>query len=233
MRHTTLIVPGFHGSGAAHWQTWFENELPHARRVGGIDWEAPVIAAWSDAIGREIDAAAGSVWLVAHSFGCLASVAAAAVKGRSDKIAGAFLVAPADPWRFAPNGLRESLPAPHTSATIEGALPQRPLDFPVVVVASENDPWVKFTTAAYWADVWGAHLLNAGHAGHINVDSGFGPWPKGLAVFENMQSTQEGFLLGTVGETVAACVYGVPQKGLKRSTQIVQDRQWQHALKNI
>ena len=30
---TTLIVPGLHGSGADHWQTWFEQKLPDAVRV--------------------------------------------------------------------------------------------------------------------------------------------------------------------------------------------------------
>ncbi|MBP7628661.1 MAG: alpha/beta hydrolase, partial [Zoogloea sp.] len=28
MQHTTLIVPGFHGSGPTHWQSWFEARLP-------------------------------------------------------------------------------------------------------------------------------------------------------------------------------------------------------------
>ena len=42
MSYRVLIVPGFHGSGEAHWQTWLEQELPNADRVRGIDWESPV-----------------------------------------------------------------------------------------------------------------------------------------------------------------------------------------------
>lgn len=55
MRHTVLIVPGLHGSGAAHWQTWLEGQLPEARRVVGIDWESPVLARWAGAVRRQID----------------------------------------------------------------------------------------------------------------------------------------------------------------------------------
>ena len=100
MRCTVLIVPGFHGSGPDHWQSWLERQLPESRRVSGIDWEAPVLARWAAEVRREIDAAASAVWLVAHSFGCLASVVAAA--DRPEKVAGALLVAPADPARFRP-----------------------------------------------------------------------------------------------------------------------------------
>lgn len=105
MRHTVLIVPGFHGSGPGHWQTWLEGELPDARRVGGIDWDTPLLARWAGEVRREIDEAAGAVWLVAHSFGCLASVVAAA--DRPHKVAGLLLVAPADPERFELLGVRE------------------------------------------------------------------------------------------------------------------------------
>jgi hypothetical protein len=30
------------------------------------------------------------------------------------------------------------------------------------------------------ADDWGAALVDLGDAGHVNADSGFGPWPEGL-----------------------------------------------------
>ena len=61
MQHTTLIVPGFHGSGPTHWQSWFEARLPDARRVIGIDWEAPVLARWAGAVRDAIDRAPGPV----------------------------------------------------------------------------------------------------------------------------------------------------------------------------
>ena len=30
---------------------------------------------------------------------------------------------------------------------------------------------------------WGSRLVAAGEAGHINADSGHGPWPEGLMQF--------------------------------------------------
>lgn len=195
MRHTTVIVPGLHGSGPEHWQSWLEAEEPGARRVSGIDWESPNLARWAAEVRREIDHAPGAVWLLAHSFGCLASVVAAA--DRPEKVAGALLVAPADPERFSPFGLRDNNRPGH-SDSLAPWLPRTLLGLPSIVVASSNDPWVKLTVAAYWADQWGSRLLNVGFAGHINVDSGFGPWPRVLALLRAMQAAHEHLPLGAI-----------------------------------
>lgn len=71
----TLIVPGYLGSGPTHWQSHFERRVSGAARVSGIDWERPVLDNWARAVGQAVQNAARPVWLVAHSFGCLASVA--------------------------------------------------------------------------------------------------------------------------------------------------------------
>ncbi|MBS1208136.1 MAG: hypothetical protein H6R19_534 [Proteobacteria bacterium] len=175
---TILIVPGLHGSGPTHWQSWFEQKLPNTLRVEQSDWADPYLPRWSGTLRRELDRATGHVWIIAHSFGCLASVMAAA--DYRDKLAGMMLVAPADPEKF---GVSDILPA------------QR-LDFPSVVVASSNDPWVRLTKAAYLADQWGSRLISLGAAGHINADSGFGPWPEGLAIFDQLRNTQSDLPLG-------------------------------------
>jgi predicted alpha/beta hydrolase family esterase len=196
MRHTTLVVPGFHGSGPAHWQSWFETQVPEARRVRRIDWEEPILARWAGAVRQDIDAAHGPVWLVAHSFGCLAAVVAAA--DRPERVAGALLVAPADPARFSPLGLRDDdRPG---GDTLVRWLPQGQLAFPSIVVASRNDPWVKLSGAAYWADLWGSRLVDVGPQGHINSESGHGPWPRGLALYQTLLETQDGLPLGSLEE---------------------------------
>lgn len=168
-----LIVPGLRNSGPAHWQSWFETQLPATRRVEQADWERPAIASWGARVGEAIDAAAGPVWIVAHSFGCLASVHAAL--SRPQKVLGALLVAPADPQRFG-----------EPAALLEGRLP-----CPSLVVASSNDPWVKASEAARWAGIWGSDFLEIGAAGHINVDSGHGPWPQGLRLFAQLQQAAQ------------------------------------------
>lgn len=170
---TTLIVPGLRNSGPTHWQSWFETQLPDTRRVEQADWEVTCLSDWAARVREEIDAVGEPVWIVAHSFGCLASVTAGFV--RPAQILGALLVAPADPRRFGePTVLLEER-----------------LAFPSLVVASSNDPWVKAEAAEYWAGQWGSEHLNIGPAGHINVDSGHGPWPEGLVLFEQLRARSD------------------------------------------
>lgn len=203
MRHTVLIVPGFHGSGPGHWQTWLEGELPDARRVGGIDWDTPLLARWAGEVRREIDEAGGAVWLVAHSFGCLASVVAAA--DRPHKVAGLLLVAPADPERFELLGVRE---APRRAPGVGDFLPQSALTCPSTLVASSTDPWLAPAAALRWAERWGSRLIDIGDAGHINAESGHGPWPLALALLQQLRNTAADLPLGLI-----AAQTGTPLRG--------------------
>jgi hypothetical protein len=166
----TLIVPGLRNSGPSHWQTWFETRLPDTRRVEQDNWERTSLPAWATRVREAIDAVGEPLWIVAHSFGCLATVTAAFE--RQDRILGALLVAPADPERFGE----------------PTALLEQQLQFPSLVVASTTDPWVRASVAQYWAAQWGSEYLNIGDAGHVNVDSGHGPWPEGLRLFEQLQT---------------------------------------------
>ena len=95
---TILIVPGLWDSCPRHWQSWFEEQLPYSRRVTQGDWSKPDLPAWSSAIRRELDRAPGRSWIVAHSFGCLAAVHAC--WSAAARVAGAMLVAPAEPSAF-------------------------------------------------------------------------------------------------------------------------------------
>jgi uncharacterized protein len=185
MHPTTLILPGYHGSGPAHWQSWMQERLPGARRITGIDWEAPILSRWTKAVRRSILESSEPVWLVAHSFGCLTAVSAGTrLAGR---IAGALLVAPADPQRFSPRGVRTGTRR-NSRRSLAADLPFTPLPFPSLVVASRNDPWMRLEMVEHWAGLWGSAVIDIGEAGHINVDSGFGPWPQGLALLRALQS---------------------------------------------
>lgn len=166
---TTLIIPGLRNSGPGHWQSWFETRLPDTRRVDQDDWEFPWLPAWARRVQEAIDAAPGPVWVAAHSFGCLATVRAGLL--RPGRIRGALLVAPADPDRF---------DIPHQ-------LLREKVAFPTLVVASATDPWASAATTRRWAEDWGSRYINIGAAGHINIDSGHGPWAEGLALFEEFR----------------------------------------------
>uniref|UniRef100_UPI0025CD6CA7 RBBP9/YdeN family alpha/beta hydrolase n=1 Tax=uncultured Thiodictyon sp. TaxID=1846217 RepID=UPI0025CD6CA7 len=176
---------GFHGSGPGHWQTWMESQVRGARRVVGIDWEAPVLGAWVAAVRRQILRSPGRVWLVAHSFGCLVAVAAGV--GLGGRVAGAMLVAPANPERFSRQGLRQA-GRPGAAGTLSAVLRRQRPGFPSLVVASSNDPWMPVRSLTGWTATWGSQLIGIGQAGHINAESGFGPWPGGLALLEAFQS---------------------------------------------
>lgn len=165
---TTLIVPGLNSSGSAHWQTWFESQISDAIRVIQADWKRANLPDWSGRVRREISRHPGPILIAAHSFGALAAVQAA--DDLSERIAGALLVAPADPDKF---GIADTLPV-------------RPLPFPAKIVASRNDPWLRFERAAELADLWGADLVDLGASGHINAESGYGPWPLGLTLLEQL-----------------------------------------------
>jgi uncharacterized protein len=168
-----LVIPGLGGSGPDHWQTRWQARLSSARRVEQTDWEYPVQAVWGARIAEAIAEAQRPVVLVAHSLGV---VSAAHVLCATDpgRVAGAFLVAPPEASTI------EDLPeiAPDFRPYPGTALP-----CPALLVASRNDPYGTFEAAETLASQWAATLLDAGEAGHVNADSGHGPWPEGLMSF--------------------------------------------------
>ncbi|MGH8773106.1 MAG: RBBP9/YdeN family alpha/beta hydrolase, partial [Burkholderiales bacterium] len=115
---TILIVPGLGDSSGNHWQSWLQAQLPNSLRVVQPDWHSPNLGAWRRTVRQAVRLVRGKVWIVAHSFGCLAAICAAT--DRPGRIAGIMLVAPADPRKF----------------DVEHLLPAKPLDCASVVVAS-------------------------------------------------------------------------------------------------
>ncbi|WP_428851142.1 RBBP9/YdeN family alpha/beta hydrolase [Imbroritus primus] len=177
-----LTVPGLYGSGPGHWQSRWEALHPDWQRVEQKDWSQPSLHLWAERVGAAVAQArqarsdgaggAGKVLLLAHSFGCLASLRHVLDSALEDPahIAGMLLVAPADPEKFGVGPL----------------LPQGPLPFPTIVAASRNDPWVPQPVAFDWATVWGSEKIDLGIAGHVNADSGLGDWPLGLSLVERL-----------------------------------------------
>ncbi len=169
---TILFVPGFGGSEPDHWQSRWEKKLSTAFRVEISDWFEAKRASWVNAIVAEVENATKPVIFVAHSLGCAAVVHAAPLFTKPVK--GAFLVAFSD-WnqpQLLPGVIHDFAPVPR------GTLP-----FPTALVASRNDPYCSYEVAEVHAKAWGATLIDAGEAGHINVESGHGPWPEGLMSF--------------------------------------------------
>lgn len=167
----TLIIPGWRNSGPGHWQTLWEQQLPDASRVQQDDWVSPTRNAWVGAVTRAVLARPDPVLLVAHSLGCIAVAHLPAdVLAR---VHGALLVAPADPERRAV--LCDFAPVPYAR-----------LPFRSIVVASTNDPYCPARLAGAYARSWGSSFIRLQDAGHVNVESGFGAWPQGLALLHSL-----------------------------------------------
>lgn len=163
-----LIVPGLRDSGQGHWQTHWQELYPSFERVEQRHWDIPDLEAWSAQIGHALRRSARPAVIVAHSFGCLATVHRA-IAGASN-LFGALLVAPADPAKVG----------------IGDASLQRRLPCPSTVIASENDPWMEPRRSVFWAGQWGSECIAAGTLGHINADSGLDEWLFGLAQLQRL-----------------------------------------------
>jgi len=172
-----LMVPGYTNSGPGHWQTRWQEKLSTARRVEQAEWSKPVREDWARAVADAVNEAAQPVVLVAHSLG-VASVVQA-LEAFEKPVVGAFFVAPPD---VANPGIR-----PRHLMTF-GPYPREPLPFPSVLVASRNDSFCDFDVAEDLAGAWGSLFVDAGEAGHLNAESGHGPWPEGLLVFARFLS---------------------------------------------
>jgi predicted alpha/beta hydrolase family esterase len=167
-----LIVPGYTNSGPDHWQTRWQAKLSTARRVEQTEWTKPAREDWSANVARAVNEADKPVVIVAHSLGIPAVINA--IPAFAKPVAGAFLVAPPDVGNAA---IR-----PKHLMTF-GPYPRDPLPFPSVTIGSRNDPFCAFDVAEDIAAAWGSLFIDAGEAGHINADSGYGPWPEGSMAF--------------------------------------------------
>lgn len=172
-----LIVPGYTNSGPDHWQSRWEAKLSTARRVEQAEWSKPVREDWTARVADAVNASVRPVVLVAHSLGVAAAVQS--IPRFSRPVAGAFLVAPPD--------VANAAIRPRHLMTF-GPYDREPLPFPSITIASRNDPFCDYDVAEDIAAAWGSQIVDAGHAGHINAESGHGPWPEGLLVFARFMS---------------------------------------------
>jgi predicted alpha/beta hydrolase family esterase len=167
-RYDFVLVPGRFNSGERHWQSIWEQELPFFKRVTQRNWDDEDVHRLNGSLRRLLAQCTHPALLVGHSLGALASCCMA--REMHTSVGGLLLVAPAEPARF------------HA----EDEVPECDLGVPSLLVASQNDPFMRFARAEYWAAVWGSELVDLGEAGHINVESGFGSWTYGKEVLRRL-----------------------------------------------
>ncbi len=178
-----LVLPGWHGSPADHWQSHWLRCLPNAQRVVQDNWVQPQREAWVATLERYVLASDTPVILIAHSLGCI-TIAHWAKQASSRALAlvqGALLVAPADVERLdCPAALQGFAP-----------LPQQVLPFASLLIGSDTDPAASAHRALALAQQWGAEATILAEAGHINVSSGHHRWEQGFAQLYRLQSLIE------------------------------------------
>jgi len=171
-----LVLPGRGDSDAGHWQSLWQAAHANFHRVGQEHWDRPVRSPWQERLELAVAQFGERSVFAAHSLGCLLAVHWAAATRLAAR--GALLVG-------VPNPERPSFP-PEISGF--SPLPMRPLPFPSIVVASSDDPYGSVEFARDCARAWGSRLVAIGAAGHINTASGYGAWPEGLALLEELMS---------------------------------------------
>lgn len=171
----TVVVPGWGGSGAGHWQTWLEEQLHglgrDTRRPDFPDLDRPDLADWLAALRASLaDLPADGYDVVAHSLGAVLWLHHVADPGSSPRAARVLLVSP---------------PAPGTDFAEIAAFFPPPMDVDTVrrgadgtvLVAGDDDPYLPAgIAAAYGLPLKMATTVVSG-GGHLNTESGFGEWP--------------------------------------------------------
>ena len=172
MSPTVLLLPGWHNSGPAHWQSRWQ-ALYGYERVEQHNWDFPLRGDWITRL-EEAVCAHEQVVLVAHSLGCIQVAAWAKFSRNTHRVHGALLVAPGDVEREEMQHMLYSW-----SPIVRDALP-----FDSVTVVSRNDPYCSYLRACKLASDWGSRLVDVGNCGHINADSGLDDWSRGHALLE-------------------------------------------------
>ncbi|GAA1751461.1 MFS transporter [Luedemannella helvata] len=164
-----LLVPGLGQMLPEHWMSRWAREHPEYEPVPRDDDPGLDIDLRVAALHKAVTAADQPVVLVAHSGGCITVTEWAAQ--HTGPVAAALIVAP--PY------LDPDWDEPDPTVRLPPVNRLDPLPFPTVVVASRTDPICPYERAEEMAAAWGARLVDAGDAGHLNTAAGYGPWPAG------------------------------------------------------
>ena len=169
-----LILHGLGGSGPEHWQSWLAGRL----RSVGLETAFPDLPdpddpdpdAWLEALAGELKRAGEGPTVVCHSLACLLWLRAAA---RADEPLGAdrvLLVSP--PWREDVPEVARFLRHGAGAADVAAAAHE------TLIVAAEEDPYRPGDALeAKFARPLGLPAVTIPGAGHINPETGYGPWP--------------------------------------------------------
>ncbi|NOR57029.1 MAG: serine hydrolase family protein [Sulfurimonas sp.] len=169
MKQRVLLVHGWGGSDYPHWQSWLASEV--AKDYGCVsflklsDFEFPNKNTWKQELLKEIENFNPTV-VICHSLANTLWFHLCNEEKMSD-VEKLFLVAP-----------------PSLNSQIDEIENFFPIKAPknlhakeVLLVCSTNDPYMKLEEAKELQKELNVDMEILEDAGHINADSGFGPWP--------------------------------------------------------
>jgi uncharacterized protein len=163
-----LILHGLGGSGPGHWQTWLAARLrADGERVAYPDLpdpDLPSLPAWRAALDGELTVLpAGETIVVCHSLACLLWLHHVADGGaQADR---ALLVAPPS----------EGAELPEIAGFFPVSLPA--LAHGARLVCSDNDPYCPEGAPGLYGEPLGIPVDVLPGGGHVNPETGYGPWP--------------------------------------------------------
>jgi uncharacterized protein len=180
-RVPTVIVPGWQGSGPGHWQVL----LAEALRADGRqvhqpplpDADTPSLPAWLATLRATLASLPDAGFdVVCHSLGGVLWLHHAAHPSATPSPARVALVSPPSPDRsLAPAEFQAFLPPPMDVDAIRKAAGG------TVLVASDDDPYCPEGAAIAYGRALKLPVTVIPGAGHLNVESGYGPWPAMLS----------------------------------------------------
>jgi predicted alpha/beta hydrolase family esterase len=153
-----LVLHGWQGNTAEHWQTWLAGRLEAVEYPELPDPDHPRLDAWLGAIADLRPQA-----VVCHSLGCLLWLHHVARGGAQAR---ALLVAPPSADIGEPE-LASFFPVPDLRLPPGSRL-----------VCSDDDPYCPGGAAARYGPLLGVPVDVLPGQGHLNATAGYGPWPE-------------------------------------------------------
>ena len=159
-----LILHGLAGSGPEHWQQWIAGRLRAAGAAVRFpdlpDPDAPQPDAWLATLERE---RTGGETVLCHSLGCILWLHHRAQGGVDPERV--LLVSPPSPDADVPE-IQSFFPAPVDGGLVGNAQ----------LVCGDDDPYCPGGAHRVYAQL-GLEATVIPRGGHINPETGFGPWP--------------------------------------------------------
>ena len=173
MPRSFLILHGYEGSGPEHWQSWLAERLRGAGAIVAYpDLPSPftpALPAWRAALEAELSALPDGPTVIAHSLACILWLHHCARPGAAP--AGRVLLVAPPSIGGAPPPIHPFFPVALDRERVAATAAETRL------VCAPDDPYCPEDAARVYGEPLGIPVDVLPRGGHVNVESGYGPWP--------------------------------------------------------